>query len=183
MKSRSPSLAASHNAPSFSFTLATVPSPSISNTACAAGTPTVSTKYVHTSAAVDAIASDAADAIEAATRHRGVATLAVPHDLTWSRVLDSGRLSDAIARAENVRNRRDGAEDVVVTDAVRAFLREMLARAKPLARGEVLFYIGGDACGEEELRIVGDVAEALGADVVCECFFSCIERGGDMPKV
>ena len=144
---------------------------------------TVSTKYVHTSAAVDAIASDAADAIEAALRHRGVATQIVPHDLTWSRVLDSGRLSDAIARAENVRNRRDGAEDVVVTDAVRAFLREMLARAKPLARGEVLFYIGGDACGEEELRIVGDVAEALGADVVCECFFSCIERGGDMPKV
>lgn len=105
------------------------------------------------------------------------------YDLIWFCVLDSGRLSDVIVCVENVCNRRDGVEDVVVIDVVCVFLCEMFVRVKSLARGEVFFYIGGDVCGEEELWIVGDVVEVFGVDVVCECFFFCIECGGDMFKV
>ena len=130
----------------------------------------------------ESIPMNVVDAFEASARRRAVSCVVVPHDASWSDVpMDAVR--DAVERAEKARE-DEMTSDGRVSDSIRAFLRDMLTRAKSRAPGdEALFYVGGDATGEEELRLVREVADALNADVVCECFFSAIERGGDLPRV
>ena len=130
----------------------------------------------------ESIPMNVVDAFEASARRRAVSCVVVPHDASWSDVpMDAVR--DAVERAEKARE-DEMTSDGRVSDSIRAFLRDMLTRAKSRAPGdETLFYVGGDATGEEELRLVREVADALNADVVCECFFSAIERGGDLPRV
>lgn len=126
----------------------------------------------------ESIPMNVVDAFEASATRRAVSTLVVPHDASWSDV-PMEAVRDAVARAESM-TPRDGD----VSDSIRAFLRNLLKRVKSRAPGdECLFYVGGDATGEEELRLVRDIADALGADVTCECFFTAIERGGDLPRV
>ena len=130
----------------------------------------------------ESIPMNVVDAFEASARRRAVSCVVVPHDASWSDVpMDAVR--DAVERAEKARE-DEMTSDGRVSDSIRAFLRDMLTRAKSRAPGdEALFYVGGDATGEEELRLVREVADAINADVVCECFFSAIERGGDLPRV
>lgn len=126
----------------------------------------------------ESIPMNVVDAFEASATRRAVSTLVVPHDASWSDV-PMEAVRDAVARAESMTPR--GGD---VSDSIRAFLRNLLKRVKSRAPGdECLFYVGGDATGEEELRLVRDIADALGADVTCECFFTAIERGGDLPRV
>lgn len=138
----------------------------------------VSRKYVRTVLRADAVASDALDAVDSAKRDRGVATLIIPHDVSWEAV-QASELERQVKRARDL----DARANFDVSDDVRGFLRQMIDRAKALAPGEFLFYIGGDACGADELRIVGEIAIALGADIVCECFFTSIARGGDLRDI
>ena len=72
-----------------------------------------------------------------------------------------------------------------VDQGTRGFLKQMIARAAEASRmgGKFLFYLGGDSCREPSIRTIGKIADALGADVMCECFFTAIERGGDLPRV
>ena len=123
---------------------------------------------------------EAFDRVGEATR--GGLGVVVPHDASWSDVpMDAVR--DAVERAEKARE-DEMTSDGRVSDSIRAFLRDMLTGRGRAAPGhEALFYVGGDATGEEELRLVREVADAINADVVCECFFSAIERGGDLPRV
>ena len=126
----------------------------------------------------ESIPMNVVDAFEASATRRAVSTLVVPHDASWSDV-PMEAVRDAVARAESMTTR--GGD---VSDSIRAFLRNLLKHVKSRAPGdECLFYVGGDATGEEELRLVRDIADALGADVTCECFFTAIERGGDLPRV
>ena len=139
----------------------------------------VSSAYVHTSATPNGIPGDVVDAIAAAVKRRGVSTLAVPHDGQWETV-DDDALDAAMTRARALKN----SPDVKVNEApIRDFLKQLAARAHECARGECVFYVGGRACREDELRLVGAVADALGADIMCENAFAAIERGRGLPNV
>jgi len=135
----------------------------------------------------ESIPMNVVDAFEASATRRAVSTLVVPHDASWSDV-PMEAVRDAVARAEAMTNvSRAGAMTTRggdVSESIRTFLRNLLRCVQSRAPGdECLFYVGGDATGEEELRLVQDIADALGADVTCECFFTAIERGGDLPRV
>lgn len=138
----------------------------------------VSRKFVRTSLSAESVASDSLDAVDSAKRDRGVATLIIPHDVSWEAV-QASELERQLTRARELCAR----PSFNVSDDIRGFLRQMIERAKELSPGDFLFYIGGDACGADELRIVGEIAAALGADIVCECFFTSIARGGDLREI
>jgi len=135
-------------------------------------------KFVHTSVLPNALPGDTVDAILAA-REREVATLIVPHDRSWESV-EAKDLETALKRAEDVDARPSAHANVA---SCRQFLKELAQRAHACARGEFLFYIGGAACRVDELRLLGAVAHALEADIMCENAFAAIERGGDLPVV
>lgn len=141
---------------------------------------TVSKTYVHTVNDANAVASHTVDAIEAA-KNRSVSTLVVPHDVSWS-TANASELETQLKRTKELKELRHTLGTVVSED-IKGFFRQLIARAKDLAPSELLFYIGGDACGADELRIVGEIASALSADIVCECFFTSIARGGDLRNV
>jgi len=140
----------------------------------------VSAEYVHTSVVPNALPGDVVDAIAAAANNRGVATLVVPHDRSWETV-ERLAVEAATARARDIKSRTPKQP---VNDApIREFLAQLVARAHECAQGEFVFYIGGQACRVDELRLVGAVARALGADIMCENAFAAIERGRGNPHV
>jgi acetolactate synthase-1/2/3 large subunit len=142
---------------------------------------TVSGDFVYSAALPNSIPEELVDAAIAANA-RNVATLVVPHDRTWEEV-SAEAIESALKRARTTFN--VSRAPVPVDEGTRGFLKQMIARAADVRQkgGKFLFYLGGNSCREPSIRTMGKIADALGADVMCECFFTAIDRGGDLPRV
>lgn len=142
---------------------------------------TVSGDHVHSAELPNSIPNELVDAAVAANA-RNVATLVVPHDRTWEEV-SAEAIESGLKRARATFN--VSRAPVPVDQGTRGFLKQMIARATDASRtgGKFLFYLGGDSCREPSIRTMGKIADALGADMMCECFFTAIDRGGDLPRV
>ncbi|MDJ0341834.1 acetolactate synthase large subunit [Streptomyces sp. H10-C2] len=97
-----------------------------------------------------------------------VATLILPADVSWS---EPGPSATAIAMVH------DSGPGAVSAQAV-------TAAAKALRSGETAaILLGGAATHEAGLRAASRIAEATGANLLCETFPARLERGGDLPEV
>ena len=56
------------------------------------------------------------------------------------------------------------------------------AAAEALQSGNVALHLCGRSLLEEGLRLAGKIAGATGAALICDTFFTRMERGGDLPK-
>lgn len=122
--------------------------------------------WVRTSMSADEIASDAADAVTAAlTPPGGVATLIVPADVSWSEAHGTAQPAVRPVRKppppENI---------------------EMAARALHSAKNAALF-IGADALREAGLEAAGRIAQATGAQIICDTFTARLRRGAGQVKL
>jgi acetolactate synthase-1/2/3 large subunit len=120
--------------------------------------------YVKKSLAATTVASDLADAIEAAmTNGGGIAMLIVPQDVQISEAGD-------------------------IIPVLRAQARKTYSStpvglaAKALKSGKSALLLGGDALSEPGIILAGRIAAIGGAHLLCDTFFARMERGGDLPS-
>ena len=123
-------------------------------------------QWFRSSASPDRLASDAVDAVGAATGPPGgVATLVLPADVSW------GEAGDPLGAAPAHGLRPVGGDLVVEV-------------AKALRSGEpAVLLIGGDATRRPGLAAASRVAGASGARLLCETFPARLERGAGIPAV
>jgi acetolactate synthase-1/2/3 large subunit len=122
--------------------------------------------WVRTSRSAEAIATDCADALAAATATPGrVATLIVPADLQNAPANTPGRLVEPIAPAEPDPTRVARAIDRVRRGASTAL------------------YIGGPACAAVPLGHVARIVAASGCRAFVEAFPARMERGAGTPPI
>jgi acetolactate synthase I/II/III large subunit len=120
--------------------------------------------WLRTSASSGEVASDAAEALAAATAAPGgVATLVVPADCSWD---------EAPGPVEAREPAPPARVDATAVEAARGALRGGRAGA---------LLLGGPALGERGLRAAGRVAAATGCLLFAETFPARMERGGDLP--
>jgi acetolactate synthase-1/2/3 large subunit len=114
---------------------------------------------------------DAVDAVAAAVGPPGgVATLAVPADVSWTEGGDDGPLP-------TTKGHRPGVAATVAGDVV-----ERAAQA--LRSGEpAVVLLGGTATRRRGLMAAGRVVAATGAKLFCETFPAALERGAGLPAV
>jgi len=122
--------------------------------------------WVRRSESVKEVATDAAEAVAAASGPAGqVATLILPADASWS---PGGQPADPVAPQP-----REIVADTVCADV-----------AKVLGSGEsTVLLIGGAATHAEGLRAASRIAAATGAKVLAETFPARIQRGAGLPTV
>jgi acetolactate synthase I/II/III large subunit len=115
------------------------------------------------------VATDAADAIAAATGPPAtIATLMLPADVSWQPGAQPAK-SQLGSSAES---------DVSVP------IEALAAAAKALRSGEqTVLLIGGNAAREPGLSAAARIAEAAGAKLLCETFPARLERGAGRPLV
>ncbi len=106
---------------------------------------------------------DAAAAIRASRRGE-IATLILPADVSWSEGATPGAVSPL-------------PEPIVDADAVRA------AAAALRSGDKTVILVGGDATRRAGLSAAARLAEASGAQVLCETFPARLERGAGIPDV
>ncbi len=110
------------------------------------------------------LARDMADTIVATKKNGGqVATLIAPHDAQTSEATDAVEIAF-------------DPELSVVSES------RILETVAALGATSVAIYLGGDALTEEALRLAGRIAHATGAELICETFYSRMERGANLPK-
>jgi acetolactate synthase-1/2/3 large subunit len=120
--------------------------------------------FVRKSSSAREMAQDMADAAVASHDKGGqVVTLIAPHDLQV-REAEGAVTLPALPRQ-------------LAVDADR-----VTNTAKALGAGRGAIYLGGEALGEEALRLAGQIALATGAELICETFYARMERGGGLPK-
>ena len=108
---------------------------------------------------------DLAQAVAESLRPPGqVATLIVPGDCQWEP-------SDGPAKPVAVAARSAVGQE------------EVDAAARALRAGDAALLLGGAALGERALRAAGHIAGATGCRLICETFWSRLERGGNLPVV
>ncbi|KDE99303.1 hypothetical protein Y900_010195 [Mycolicibacterium aromaticivorans JS19b1 = JCM 16368] len=119
--------------------------------------------WVRRTMAVADVAADAAAAIASARAHRHIATLILPADVSW----DEGAF---------------GVNEVVAQPA--AVLHDAGQIESVLRSGEpTVIMVGGDATGADGLSAAVRLAQAYGAQVLCETFPTRLERGAGLPAV
>ena len=118
--------------------------------------------YVKKSFGAPTIATDLANAIEAANGGR-IATLIVPHD------------TEIDAAGDVIPARRNQAKTAYSAGRV-------VQASRALKSGKAAFLLGGDALSERGLMLAGRIAAAGGADLLCDTFFARMERGGGLPS-
>ncbi|KAL4444371.1 hypothetical protein ABPG75_012108 [Micractinium tetrahymenae] len=124
-------------------------------------------------------------AVAAAMRPAGsaggsrVATLVVPHDLSWERREAAGANAGTKPRAAPGGSQQQGP----LPPAAQAFVREAAAALRACARGKAALYIGGRAALAEggALESCGRIAAATGAALLCENAFARLDRGAGLP--
>jgi acetolactate synthase I/II/III large subunit len=123
-------------------------------------------RWVHRSERTEDVATDAAAAIAAASGPpSGVATLILPADVSWG---PGGAPAGPPAPAPAPR-----VDDDAVAEA-----------AKALRSGDrTVILLGGDATREPGLSAAARIAEATGAQLLCETFPTRLERGAGVPVV
>src|SRR2546421_3493938 len=122
--------------------------------------------WVRTSASTAAVATDAAEAVAAATGPPGqVATLILPADVSWSDGGEPARSAPSAAPAP-------------------APSKKIETVAKAInAGGRTALLLGGRALREPGLRAASGVAAATGAKLFAEVFPTRLERGAGVPAV
>ncbi|TDI60474.1 MAG: acetolactate synthase large subunit [Alphaproteobacteria bacterium] len=120
--------------------------------------------FVRKSASAGEMSKDMADAIAASYDDGGqVATLIAPHDAQ----IEEAEAGASLSTAPNLTS---------VPDASVASVQAALST------GKTAILLSGKALSEEGLRLAGKIAQATGADLICETFYAVMERGGDLPK-
>jgi acetolactate synthase-1/2/3 large subunit len=116
--------------------------------------------FIRTPTTTDAVATDAADAVVAATKPPGqIATLILPADVSWQDGAQPATPKPRVAR------------ESVGTDTVDTI-------AKALRSGEpAALLVGGTACRAAPLAVAAGIAEATAAKYYCETFPARMERG------
>ena len=123
--------------------------------------------WVRTSQSTDALGRDAAEAVAAAYGPPGqIATLILPADVSWS---DGGQPAAVPERP---------APPVASDDVV-----EAAARALRGAGDRAALLVGGRALREPGLAAASKIAQATGAQLLCEVFPTRLERGAGVPPV
>ncbi|MGI8663376.1 MAG: acetolactate synthase large subunit [Acidimicrobiales bacterium] len=122
--------------------------------------------FIRWSAKPDEVGADAADTVSAASGPPGqVATLVLPADVSWSEGGDVGVLRAASRLAPT----DEGA---------------IVEIASALQSGEpACVFVGGRACGAEQLGLAAAIATATGAKLLCETFPARLERGAGRAPV
>ncbi len=119
--------------------------------------------WVRRTMAVADVAADTAAAIASARAHRHIATLILPADVSW----DEGA---------------SGVKEVAAQPA--AVLHDAEQIESALRSGEpTVIMVGGDATGADGLSAAVRLAQACGAQVLCETFPTRLERGAGLPAV
>lgn len=119
--------------------------------------------WLRRTAAVQDVATDAAEAIASARSHQHVSTLILPADISWG---DGAAPAKAVAA-------QDG--------PTAPHLDEVAA---VLGSGEpTVLLIGGDATREPGLAAAVRLAQACGTRVICETFPTRLQRGAGLPAV
>ncbi|PND57348.1 acetolactate synthase large subunit [Mycobacterium sp. ENV421] len=119
--------------------------------------------WVRRTMAVADVAADTAAAIASARAHRHIATLILPADVSW----DEGA---------------SGVKEVAAQPA--AVLHDAEQVESALRSGEpTVIMVGGDATGADGLSAAVRLAQACGAQVLCETFPTRLERGAGLPAV
>jgi acetolactate synthase-1/2/3 large subunit len=120
--------------------------------------------HIKRSLAATTVASDMADAIEATLTKGGcVATLIVPHD---AQIGEAGN---------GIPARRVQAKKTYSS-------KQVFQAVKALKSGKSALLLGGEALSEPSIMLAGRIAAAGGADLLCDTFFSRMERGGGLPR-
>ena len=122
--------------------------------------------WIRSSARVEDVAADAADAVAAAMSRPGqVATLILPADVSWS----EGGVPAAPRAPAPAPSASEESLDIV---------------ARALRSGEPAgLLLGGSALRERELRLASAIASATGAKLLCETFPARLQRGAGRPAV
>ncbi len=127
--------------------------------------------FVRTTESTADLGRDAVEALAAAHGPPGsVATLILPADVSWS----DGGVCAPVVDGVGTRPGPGAAPDTAVLDAAAAALRS----------GErAALFIGGRVCSGPLLGAVADLAEATGAELLCETFPARLARGAGRPPV
>ncbi|PSC72378.1 acetolactate synthase large subunit [Micractinium conductrix] len=141
--------------------------------------------HVHACTPGEDLGAAMAAAVGATAGSRGapgdsrVATLIVPHDLSWQRSEEDGA---AVQPHANV-PAAGAAQGAPLPAEVQRFVREAAAALRACPRGKAALYIGGAACLAEgdALPNVGRIAAATGAALLCENAFARLDRGAGLP--
>ena len=124
-------------------------------------------------------------ATDTATRVGGsrVATLIVPHDLSWERYAAAAPRRGSTSPARGGDGRHPPA--AAPLPAVQKFVADCAAALKQCPRGKVGIYISGRAAlvDGEALQNAGRLAAALGAQLFCENAFARLDRGAGLPAL
>jgi len=109
-----------------------------------------------------------------------VATLIVPHDLSWERTATTKKPSPRAAALKS-----NGSTSPEFSPATRRFLDDCAEAIKNCPRGKVAMYIGGQATLADNgaLKAAGLAAAATGAALICENSFARLDRGEELPAV
>ncbi|WP_431233894.1 acetolactate synthase large subunit [Mycolicibacterium psychrotolerans] len=119
--------------------------------------------WVRRTMAVADVAADTAAAIASTRAHRHIATLILPADVSW----DEGA---------------SGVKEVAAQPA--AVLHDAEQIESALRSGEpTVIMVGGDGTGADGLSAAVRLAQACGAQVLCETFPTRLERGAGLPAV
>lgn len=120
--------------------------------------------WVKECASPQTLAADTRAAIAAAVQQGGSSFLIVPHDVQMAEPVS--------ARVELPVRVEKSYQSAYVAEA-----------AKALKAGDAALLLGGAALTEAGLMLAGRIAAATGAELLCETFFPCMERGAGLPLV
>ncbi|PRW56678.1 decarboxylase [Chlorella sorokiniana] len=149
-------------------------------------------RHVHTCAPGQDLGAAMAAAVSATAAPAGasgsrVATLIVPHDLSWERAKQPANGSSLPASV--LLNQAAAAAGVSsaapLSPAAQQFVRDAAAALQACPRGKAALYIGGRAALSEgdALLSCGRIAAATGAALLCENAFARVDRGAGLPNL
>jgi acetolactate synthase-1/2/3 large subunit len=109
-----------------------------------------------------------------------VATVIVPHNLSWERTAAAKKLSPRTASLK-----LNGSASPEFSPAIKNFLNSCADAMKSCPRNKVALYIGGQAALADNgaLKAAGQIAAAVGAVLLCENSFARLDRGEGLPAV
>eukprot|EP00887_Chlorella_sp_A99_P006142 scaffold22.g6142.t1 len=112
-----------------------------------------------------------------------VATIIVPHDLSWERSASDG--SPSAAAGAGQAGIANGSANCRLDAGAATFVRDCAAALKACPRGKAALYIGGRAALADDgaLQDCGRVAAATGAALLCENAFARVDRGAGLPNL
>lgn len=110
-----------------------------------------------------------------------IATLIVPHNLSWERTpISEGKKSPRTTSLH-----ASGSTSPSPSPAATQFLNNCAEALRNCSRGKAAIYIGGQAALADNgaLQSAGRIASALGAALFCENSFARLDRGAGLPAV